>query len=76
MGSGLRSLVLCSLTQMAEEVHGFVEFIDEAEEARTGIFQTLVQNDHPSLFWGANENLLISNGFLYGPACFATAMSE
>ena len=75
-GSGLRSLVLCSLTQMAEEVHGFVEFIDEAEEARTGIFQTLVQNDHPSLFSGANENLLISNGFLYGPACFATAMSE
>ena len=35
MGLGLRSLVLCSLTQMAEEIHGFVEFIDEAEEART-----------------------------------------
>ena len=73
MGLGLRSLVLCSLTQMAEEIRGFVEFIDEAEEARTGLFQTLVQNDHPSLFWGANEDLLISNGVLYGPACLCNS---
>ena len=73
MGLGLRSLVLCSLTQMAEEVHGFVEFIDEAEEARTGIFQTLVQNDHPSLFYGVTEDLIISNGVLYGPACLCNS---
>ena len=67
MGLGLRSLLAISFADMALEVHGFVEFISDEEEARTNIFHSLITEDHPSLFWSATDDALISSGILFGP---------
>ena len=49
------------------EIHGFLDYIFEEEEARTHIFETLIQEDHPSLFWGVLEGNVIGNAVLIGP---------
>ena len=67
MGLGLRSKIHSSLAAMACKVHGFLEFISEEEEAKTGVFCVLTESKHSSLFWGSNADLLLQNAILYGP---------
>ena len=67
MGLGLRSKINSTLSAMACEVHGFLEYITEEEEAKTGVFRVLTEGKYPSLFWGSNADLLLKNAILYGP---------
>ena len=67
MGLGLRSLVDTTFLNMASEVHGFLDFITDAEEAQTLVFHQLALANHPSLYWGLTEEHGIQNAILFGP---------
>ena len=67
MGLGLRSLVNTSLMTMSSEVHGFLDYISEAEEEETKVFHLLASSNHPSLFWGHTEQNGDQNAILFGP---------
>ena len=68
MGLGLRSLVNTSFLNMSSEIHGFLDFISEAEEEQTQVFASLTIQYHPSLYWGVTEeNGIQNNAILFGP---------
>jgi hypothetical protein len=67
MGLGLRSLVNTSLMTMSSEVHGFLDYISEAEEEETKVLHLLASSNHPSLYWGHTEQNGDQNAILFGP---------
>jgi hypothetical protein len=44
---------------MAPEISGFLDYISEEEEEHEQLFTSLKVAEHPSLFYGINEDLVL-----------------